>query len=282
MTNLLLTRQPQSVWRMNRCCAPPAPALWRSPGAGTGRQEDTAELMRLAADLRDMGHRNVISYSRKVFIPLTQLCRDVRHYRTFAQTPKGQALPYMSVDAALALAREGAAQGCREAPSPWARNPNNATAPPAMRCGSSVTRPPWSISPRWPGGYSRNRLAAAYQCGLHERGEIAMLRPVSASMGIMLESTAQRLCEKGGPHYASPDKDPALRLETLRLAGEACVPFTTGILIGIGETRGERIESPAGDSRPAPALRPYPGSDHPEFSGQARYAYGWGSGTRTG
>ena len=225
-------------------CAARTGSLAESRALALAGREDTAELMRLAADLRDMGHRNVISYSRKVFIPLTQLCRDVCHYRTFAQTPKGQALPYMSVDAALALAREGAAQGCREALFTLGEKPEQrySAARDALRELGYETTLEYlaAVAGRV---FAETGLLPHINAGCMNEGEIAMLRPVSASMGIMLESTAQRLCEKGGPHYASPDKDPALRLETLRLAGQAAVPLTTGILIGIGETRGERIES---------------------------------------
>ncbi|MCB1710599.1 MAG: hypothetical protein KDI10_17970, partial [Halioglobus sp.] len=201
-------------------CAARTGSLAESRALALAGREDTAELMRLAADLRDMGHRNVISYSRKVFIPLTQLCRDVCHYRTFAQTPKGQALPYMSVDAALALAREGAAQGCREALFTLGEKPEQrySAARDALRELGYETTLEYlaAVAGRV---FAETGLLPHINAGCMNEGEIAMLRPVSASMGIMLESTAQRLCEKGGPHYASPDKDPALRLETLRLAG---------------------------------------------------------------
>ena len=107
--------------------------------------------------------------------------------------------------------------------------------------------------------------------GVMTREEIAALREVTASQGIMLESTSERLCEKGGVHFGSPDKHPAVRLETIRLAGELKVPFTTGILIGIGETREERLEALRAIARPARAVRPHPGSDRPELPRQARH-----------
>ena len=201
-------------------------------------------LMAAAAALRDDGHGDVVSYSRKVFIPLTHLCRDVCHYCTFAQPPrKGQAA-YMTRDEILAVARAGAAAGCKEALFTLGDKPElryRAAREALAELGHETTL---------------SYLVEMAQMVLHETGllphlnpgvmdaaDIAALRTVSVSQGMMLESGAARLCAKGGPHYGSPDKAPAVRLETIRLAGEAAVPFTSGILIGIGETRLERIES---------------------------------------
>jgi FO synthase len=190
------------------------------------------------------GHGTVITYSRKVFIPLTQLCRDVCHYCTFAKRPSELATPYLELEAVLDIARAGDAAGCHEALFTLGDQPETRYA---------VARD-W-LSAR---GYAStlDYVAAAARAvlaqttllphlnpGLMGAEDYAALRPLSASMGLMLESASVRLCGKGMPHYGSPDKVPAARLESIRLAGQAQVPFTTGLLIGIGETRAERVEA---------------------------------------
>ena len=206
--------------------------------------DDTAALAAVASRLRDEQHGKLITYSRKVFIPLTHLCRDVCHYCTFAKTPKRIEQAYMPVDKVLELCRQGAAMGCQEALFTLGEKPElrySAARNALDEMGFATTL-----------DYVREVARRVLQetgmlphinAGCMSATEIAMLRPVSASMGIMLESASSRLCEKGMPHYGSPDKDPKVRLETLELAGQANVPFTSGILIGIGETRLERIES---------------------------------------
>jgi len=206
--------------------------------------DDTPALVALASVLRDRGHRNVVTYSRKDFIPLTHLCRDVCHYCTFAQTPKKIEQPYMPVEQVLELCREGAAQGCQEAlftlgEKPEARYSTARKALAQMGFDSTLDYVR-HVAQRV---LEETGLLPHINAGCMTAREIAGLRQVSASMGIMLESASPRLCEKGMPHYGSPDKDPARRIETMELAGEAAVPFTSGILIGIGETRRERIES---------------------------------------
>ena len=205
---------------------------------------DTKGLAEVASTLRDRGFLNVVTYSRKVFIPLTHLCRDVCHYCTFAQTPKKLDAPYLSLEQVLDVAREGAALGCREALFTLGEKPElryRAARAWLAEHGYETTLQ-----------YLRDAAAAVLeQTGLLPHlnpgnmtpAEVAELRPVAPSMGIMLESASDRLTEKGMPHYGSPDKNPAVRLQTLRDAGAAGVPMTTGILIGIGETRRERIES---------------------------------------
>ena len=205
---------------------------------------DTKALAEVASTLRDRGFLNVVTYSRKVFIPLTHLCRDVCHYCTFAQTPKNLDAPYLSLEQVLEVAREGAALGCREALFTLGEKPElryRAAREWLAEYGYETTLQ-----------YLRDAAAAVLeQTGLLPHlnpgnmtpAEIAELRPVAPSMGIMLESASDRLTEKGMPHYGSPDKIPAVRLQTLHDAGAAGVPMTTGILIGIGETRRERIES---------------------------------------
>jgi FO synthase len=190
------------------------------------------------------GHGTVVTYSRKVFIPLTQLCRDVCHYCTFAKRPSELAAPFLELEAVLDIARAGEAAGCREALFTLGDQPETRYA---------IARD-W-LSAR---GYANTMdyVAAAAKAvlaettllphlnpGLMGADDYAVLRPLSASMGLMLESASDRLCAKGMPHYGSPDKVPAARLESIRLAGEAQVPFTTGLLIGIGETQAERVEA---------------------------------------
>lgn len=202
------------------------------------------ELMAAAADIRDLGFRNVVTYSRKVFIPLTHLCRDVCHYCTFAQTPKNVDSPYMSVDAVIASVKAGAARGCKEALFTLGEKPElrySAARKALAEMGFASTLDYVAhVAQRV---FAETGVLPHINAGCMDDDEIAALRKVSASMGIMLESASERLCEKGMPHYGSPDKDPRIRLQTIERAGQARVPFTSGILIGIGETRRERIES---------------------------------------
>ncbi|TXS95501.1 7,8-didemethyl-8-hydroxy-5-deazariboflavin synthase subunit CofH [Parahaliea maris] len=207
-------------------------------------QGDTAALACLAGALRDSGHRNVITYSRKLFLPLTHLCRDVCHYCTFARTPKRVEQPYMSIEQVLQQCREAEKLGCQEAlltlgEKPELRYSAARKALAAMGYSSTLQY----VEAVAAAILEETSLLPHINAGCMTAEEIAGLRRVSASMGIMLESASERLCQKGMPHYGSPDKQPARRLETIALAGEAAVPFTSGILIGIGETRLERIES---------------------------------------
>lgn len=204
----------------------------------------TAKLMAAASQLRDDGFRNVITYSKKVFIPLTHLCRDVCHYCTFAQTPKKIRSPYMSVDEVLASVKAAEQQGCKEALLTLGEKPElrySAARDALAEMGFSSTLE--YVAHVAQAITSETSLLPHINAGCMSDEEIAMLRPVSASMGIMLESASARLGEKGMPHYGSPDKDPQLRMDTINRAGKLKVPFTSGILIGIGETRLERIES---------------------------------------
>ncbi len=206
--------------------------------------DDTRSLMSVAGAIRDAGHQNTVSYSRKVFIPLTHLCRDVCHYCTFAQVPRKLKAPYLTPDEVLKIAQDGAKAGCKEALFTLGDKPELRYK--AARDGLKELKQDSTLS------YLRDMaqmvldetgLFPHLNPGLMAADELAEMRKVSISMGIMLESASDRLTEKGMPHYGSPDKVPARRLETLRLAGEAKVPFTSGLLIGIGETRYERIES---------------------------------------
>jgi FO synthase len=205
---------------------------------------DARPLMRVAAALRDSGHRGLVSYSRKVFIPLTQLCRDVCHYCTFAHSPRPGEPAYLGADQVLAIARAGAHAGCHEALFTLGDKPElryAAARDVLARLGQETTL---SYLEEMAGLVLRETdLLPHVNPGVLTRSDIDRLRTVSVSQGIMLESASERLRRRGGPHFGSPDKHPAARLETIRAAGEAAVPFTSGILIGIGETRHERIES---------------------------------------
>src|SRR5205814_857472 len=197
-----------------------------------------------ARALREESRGRLVTYSPKVFLPLTKLCRDVCHYCTFARPPRRGERAYMSVEEVLGVARAGETAGCREALFTLGDKPElryraareelamlgfGSTVEYLAHCAGEVLR--------------ETSLLPHANPGLLTREHVHTLRPVCASMGLMLETTAERLSARGTPHFGSPDKLPAARLETLRLAGEARVPFTTGILIGIGETRAERLDA---------------------------------------
>jgi 7,8-didemethyl-8-hydroxy-5-deazariboflavin synthase CofG subunit len=218
------------------------------------RGEALDRLLHVAGHLRDAGlasagRPGVITYSRKVFLPVTTLCRDRCHYCIFVDTP-GQLLKlgkpaYMSREQVLEVARQGAALGCKEALFTLGDRPEER----------------WPEARAWldEHGYEStlHYVADMAQAVLDETGllphlnpgvmslaELEFLRPYAPSMGMMLETTSERLfTEKGQVHYGSPDKDPALRLQVIEDAGVARVPFTTGILVGIGETVRDRAES---------------------------------------
>ena len=205
---------------------------------------DTGALMEAARAVRDRRSGGLVTYSPKVFIPLTELCRDVCRYCTFAKTPGGVRAPYLTVDEAIGIARRGAEAGCTEALFTLGDQPERryrAAREALAEMGFESTIGYLVHAARRV--HEETGLLPHVNPGVMRRDELARLREVSVSAGIMLESTSRRLCGKGGPHYGSPDKDPAVRLATLERAGELAVPFTTGILIGIGETRRERIES---------------------------------------
>ncbi|GAA0525968.1 FO synthase [Saccharopolyspora subtropica] len=214
------------------------------------RGDDLQALMAAAARARDAhlvaeGRADVVTYSRNVFIPLTRLCRDRCHYCTFATVPHRVESAFLEREEVLEIARQGAAAGCKEALFTLGDRPEER----------------WSAAAEWLAarGYSStvDYLRACAIAVLEETGllphlnpgvlswtELTRLKPVAPSMGMMLETTAERLWRgKGGPHFGSPDKQPAVRLRALADAGRVAVPFTSGILIGIGETRTERAES---------------------------------------
>jgi FO synthase len=202
------------------------------------------ELMAAAREVRDAARGRLVTYSPKVFIPLTKLCRDVCHYCTFARPPRRGERAYMTIEEVLDVARAGDAAGCREAlftlgdkPELRYRAARDELA--AMGYDSTLDY----LAAAAAAVLEHTSLLPHLNPGVLPRDRVSTLKRVSASMGLMLETTSERLSERGGPHFGSPDKLPAARLETLRLAGEARVPFTTGILIGIGETREERLDA---------------------------------------
>jgi FO synthase len=207
-------------------------------------READESLLRAAEELTLAGFGRILTYSRKVFIPLTQLCRDVCHYCTFAQAPRALAAPYLSIEAAVDIARRGAEHGCKEALFTLGDKPE-LRYPVARRAlaehGLATTLEYLAVAARRV--QAETGLLPHLNPGVLTADDLARLRPVSVSMGLMLESASERLTERGGPHYGSPDKHPRERLATLHAAGELAIPCTTGLLIGIGETRRERIES---------------------------------------
>ncbi len=221
-----------------------ATVLLAARGADLGRLAAAAGRVR-DAGLAAAGRPGVVTYSRKVFLPLTRLCRDRCHYCTFATTPHRVPSPYLGIEEMLAIARKGQSLGCKEALFTLGDRPEER----------------WPAARRWldQAGYGStlDYLRACAVRVLEETGllphlnagvlsweELQRLKPVAPSMGMMLETTSRRLYETpGGAHYGSPDKDPAVRLRVLADAGRSNVPFTTGILLGIGETLGERAEA---------------------------------------
>jgi FO synthase len=208
------------------------------------------ELLSYAARTRDSGlaaagRPGVITYSRKVFIPLTRLCRDRCGYCTFVTVPGRLESPYLSPDEVLRIAADGAALGCKEAlftlgDQPEARWPQAREWLDAHGYDDTLSY----VRAMAIRVLEETGLLPHLNPGVLSWQDFQRLKPVAPSMGMMLETTAQRLfSEKGGPHYGSPDKDPAVRLRVLEDAGRSSVPFTTGILIGIGETLAERADS---------------------------------------
>lgn len=223
-------------------------------GLLSARGESLAALMGRAASVRDEGLRRagrdrVVTYSPKVFIPVTTLCRDRCHYCTFVDTPaklarKGLS-PYLSEDQVLAVAHQGAALGCKEALLTLGDRPEDR----------------WDVAHEWLRehgfastvdyvGHLARRITAEtgllphLNPGVLSLAELEALRPTAPSMGMMLETTSREIFERpGGAHFGSPDKDPAVRLAVLEDAGLAKVPFTTGLLVGIGESLEDRAES---------------------------------------
>ena len=222
----------------------PGAPLSREAALALADEPDLDSMLRIAAALAVEGHGRRVSYSRKVFIPLTQLCRDVCHYCTFAGPPRRGAAAFLTPDQVLTIAREGAASGCHEALFTLGDKPELRYAQARAELatlGFDTTLAYLEHCARRV--FEDTGLLPHLNPGVMSRADLERLRPVAASMGLMLESASERLTQKGGPHHRSPDKQPAARLATLRAAGELGIPFTTGLLIGIGETRRERLEA---------------------------------------
>lgn len=218
------------------------------------RGQDLERLLDLAGKTRDAGltsaaRSGIITYSRKVFIPLTTLCRDRCHYCLFVDTPKQlmkmNKPEYMSPDQVLAVARQGAALGCKEALLTLGDRPEDRW--PEAR--GWLDRNGYKSTLDYVGAMARlvtreTGMLAHLNPGVMTADELRALRPVAPSMGMMLETTSRQIYEVSGEaHYGSPDKDPAIRLRVINDAGAALIPFTTGILVGIGETVRDRAES---------------------------------------
>jgi FO synthase len=208
------------------------------------RGAELERLMGLASRLRELGHGDRVTYSRKVFVPLTMLCRDHCHYCTFAKPPARLDAPFLAPEEVVAIAQAGRAMGCREAlftlgDRPEERYPQ-ARAWLAERGYASTLEYLRAVAIRV---IEETGLLPHLNPGVMSYEELARLKHVAPSMGLMLETSSDRLTERGGPHFGSPDKVPAVRLRTIEDAGRLAIPFTTGILVGIGETERERAES---------------------------------------
>ncbi len=210
----------------------------------SARGSDLERLMGVAARLRDLGHGLVVTYSRKVFIPLTMLCRDHCHYCTFAKPPAHLERPFLSPEEVVELAQAGRGLGCKEAlftlgDKPEDRYPQ-ARAWLEERGYATTLDYVRAVAIRV---IEETGLLPHLNPGVMSWEDMARLKHVSASMGLMLETSSERLTGRGMPHFDSPDKTPAVRLRTIEDAGRLAIPFTTGILVGIGESVPERAES---------------------------------------
>jgi FO synthase len=202
------------------------------------------ELCRDAAAVRDDGFGTLVTYSRKVFVPVTKLCRDVCHYCTFAQTPKHVAEPYLLPEQVIDIAQQGKEAGCKEVLFTLGDKPElryRAAREALAELGYETTID--YVAAMAARVVKETGLLPHLNPGVLSAADYEKLRPLAPSMGLMLESAAPRLSEPGQPHYGSPDKLPALRLDSIADAGRARVPLTTGLLVGIGETRAERLDS---------------------------------------
>ena len=213
-------------------------------GMASLREDAIPDLCAAATELRDRGKGRTITFSPKVFIPLTRLCRDFCGYCTFRQSPAEAGELFLSAEEVLGVAKAGERLGCTEALFTLGERPEQRY-PEAQGWldarGYKTTLEYLSAMCRMV--FEQTALLPHGNPGTMSRRELEALQPTNPSVGIMLESTSPRLYESGGPHEFAPSKRPRVRLRTIELAGELRIPFTTGILIGIGETRLERVES---------------------------------------
>jgi len=240
-----MTNLPHQLRRaLARARAGKAISLDETEALLSARGEELRDLMAVAAALRELGHGTTITYSRKVFIPLTMLCRDHCHYCTFAKPPAKLDKPFLTPDDVVSIAEAGRRQGCKEALFTLGDRPEDrypvAREWLAERGYHSTLDYVRAMSIRV---LEETGLLPHLNPGVMSWEDMARLKHVSASMGLMLETSSERLSQKGGPHFGSPDKVPAIRLRTIEDAGRLSIPFTTGILVGIGETLRERAES---------------------------------------
>jgi FO synthase len=203
-----------------------------------------AGLCQVAAAVRDRGKGRVVTFSPKVFIPLTRLCRDYCGYCTFRQDPAAAGGAYLTPEEVLTVARAGQRLGCTEALFTLGERPEQRY----TEARDWLERRGYATTLEYLGDMCQlvlqeTSLLPHANPGTMSRREMAELQPWSPSMGLMLESTSQKLYAPGGPHELAPSKRPRVRLRTTEIAGELGIPFTTGILIGIGETRRDRIDS---------------------------------------
>ncbi|MEX1147693.1 MAG: 7,8-didemethyl-8-hydroxy-5-deazariboflavin synthase CofG, partial [Sphingomonadales bacterium] len=204
----------------------------------------TADLVRIAGSSRDRGHGDIVTYSPKVFLPLTRLCRDHCHYCTFAVTPRAAAPAYLAEDELLQICRDGAAMGCREALFTLGDKPElryRAARDTLAAMGHASTVAYVAAAARRV--IDETGLLPHVNAGVMGRADLLALRGVSASQGLMLETTSRALGERGGAHFGSPDKNPRARIAMLKAAGELKIPMTSGLLVGIGETVADRVRT---------------------------------------
>ena len=205
-------------------------------------QAPLSDVLDQARALRDRAWGRTITYSRKVFVPLTNMCRDTCGYCTFVKHPDDPAAALLSPDAVLRLARQGEAKGCKELLFSLGEKPELRY----DKARSALARLGYTALTDYLADMcalvrDQTTLLPHVNAGTLTEAEIVKLKPVAASMGMMLETVSRRLTQPGMPHHACPDKVPVQRLRTLDRAGAHKVPFTTGLLIGIGETWAERI-----------------------------------------
>jgi FO synthase len=208
------------------------------------RSPALADLLASARAARARATGALVTYSPKVFVPLTTLCRDVCHYCTFARPPRRGERAYLTLDEVLAIARAGAAAGCHEALFTLGDKPElryRAARDELAALGFPSTAAYLAHAAR--AVLEETGLLPHLNPGVLDDADLRALRAVSASQGIMLETASARLSERGMPHFGSPDKQPAARLDAIARAGRLRIPYTSGILIGIGETRRERVEA---------------------------------------
>ena len=219
-------------------------ALSREDALELIEHADLGSLLQAASALRDRGKGRIVTYSKKVFIPLTHLCRDYCGYCTFRTDPKPGVAAYMTPDEVLAVAEAGARAGCNEALFSLGDQPERIfpEAREALRkLGHERTLDYLAAMTELV--LSKTGLLPHANPGVMGADDLARLRESNVSLGLMLENASPRLKREGGPHWRAPDKAPALRLRTVEDAGRLKIAFTTGILIGIGETLAERVDS---------------------------------------